>query len=155
MNRTISTAAKTFTCSGTVKDVRDGEVEHPIQYVPVTMVGDGKPVIAAEKMGVASCPNKLWKLMPKVSSTQGVTVANLAQGPADAHIQSVWGVRAENGGSMTSSKERRCTACSMATSLSPRTATMVVTGFCPAKGAAVTTRLRLTPTDRMSRQGTR
>jgi len=79
MNRTLSTAAKTFTCSGTVKDVRDGEVEHPMQYVPITMAEDGKPVIAAQKMGLASWPNKLWKLLPKVSSTQGVPVANLEQ----------------------------------------------------------------------------
>jgi len=49
-------------------------------------------------MGVSSWPNKLWKLLPKVSSTQGVPVANLDQGPTDAQIQSVWGVRAENGG---------------------------------------------------------
>jgi len=59
--------------------VRDGEVEHPMQYVPITMAEDGKPVIAAQKMGLASWPNKLWKLLPKVSSTQGVPVANLEQ----------------------------------------------------------------------------
>ena len=98
MNRTLSTAAKTFTCPGAVKDVRDGKVEHPMQYVPVTMAGDGKPVIAAKKMGIASWPNKLWKLIPKVSSTRGVTGSNIAPGSTDAHIQSVWGVRAENGG---------------------------------------------------------
>jgi len=97
MNHTLSTTAKTFTCSGTVKDVRDGEVEPPMQYVPVTMAGDGNPVIAAGKMGVASWPNKLWKLSPKVSSTQGVPAANLEHGPTDLQIQSVWAVWAENG----------------------------------------------------------
>jgi len=67
MSRTLYTAAKTFTRLDTVKDVRDVEVENPMQYVPFTMVADGKPVITAGKMGVASWPNQLWKLFPKVS----------------------------------------------------------------------------------------
>lgn len=69
-----------------------------MQWVPITMAGDGKPVIAAEKMGVTKWQNKLWQLLDKGSISQVAPAASAIHVAPSVQTQSPLGVRADNGG---------------------------------------------------------